>query len=1482
MTQSEFNPYVGPRPFERRKDDTARFFGRSHETEEIVSLIFGHPVTLIYAQSGAGKTSLFNASIVPNLEADGFDVFPLTRVGGILSQADLKEVTNLYMFNALLKMDLETDPQSLASQSLAEYLKTRPRKMDENDQPCPRAIIFDQFEELFTYTPENWREQRKGFFLQVVKALDDDPLLRVVFVIREDFLAELDPYARDLPERLRIRYRLERLGKSAALHAIEDPLAVEDPPVFPRRSFAPKVAEGLVNQLLVMKTVDATGHMADIEGRYVEPVQLQVACATLWSSLKPEVTEIQQSHLKNFNVSDALSEFYTSTIKNAARETGVREADLRNWFGKILITPMGTRSTVFRGDESTGGIDNKAVDFLEGQHIIRAEYRAGARWYELTHDRLVESVVSSNGDWFETLSPLQRQAALWNEKNREDSWLLSDHALVEVEVWAGTHKDMLTDTETDFLEACRKQQKEITAKRDAQRRELEMAQKLADEQTRSAQRIRKAFRVSIVIAGIASLLLVAAVSFGIQSYKNQQTTRIQVLTNTSAIELAEGRSESATVLAYQALKNYGDDHGEVEEALANIMQPMPPRESFQTPFVVPSNPSVYSIAFNPLDGGETFFAGYDDGNIFQVNVADHQPVGSALTGHTDQVTDLAFSPDGKMLASRSWDNTIILWDVKTHQQINQLGGQFGSVYSLAFGPDGKILASGGYGSVTFWDVESGEQIYQLSGHDSSVYTIAFSPDGKILASGAYNGTLILWDVASGQQIDQLNGHDNSVEALAFSPDGRILASVGGNRYIILWDVDSRQQIGQLPTEYTVNAVAFSPDGETIVSGDRSTIILWDVTSREPIDRFIHDEYISNVVAFSPDGKTIASAGYTSIVLWDVGTGQRIGDPITSIIPDDYTAVKSMSFSSSGDILAETDDELLLWNGQGDLQHIGTPDHELDEPGYYLESIPSRPYALSPDAEYKAHAYSSNSVRIADTKTNGEVRRLRLGESARAMAFSPDGNYIAAGGGNTVRIWDVESGKQIARLKLELETGPVHTLAFSPDGSRIVVAHDDVDSVVEIWDIQSGQKILVVSNRQQKNLNYAVVSSKRLLARGQQDNQNILDNDQDAQVGNRISDVLYSDEGLFILYENGIVDHWGIWPSRTELDNYAESVCGPCELTPSQRAEYGLYTWPMRVQDYAGYLIALIYITYNWVLFRVMRRVIFRKDSDPGKKAGFTLKKFMFTGTLGMVLTLIGFLTWVLFTFFEQIYYSSLETRSPDDATVWLLLLGFPLITWAGGAYAHVTRFQTGKWSRTKRSLMGAFSGFLGGLVVGFLGLILVFTLENDSFSNAITNSSGFLTAWTSVVTLAGPMSLFGALIYIFLLRPWSEGKLNWEIAIKWLRRIRFQNIPFKRGIMVTIIAGALLFLILYFEIGSIDPGSDILPVIGFSLVPGVFGLMFYPHKSSYILTVVLGGIGAFLWYPSMDSLFLSLWFGLGSGFVLSAIISRILHAMKKI
>ena len=166
---ADFQPYVGPRPYEQ--DDQDRFFGRDHEAHKLLSLIISSRELLFYAQSGSGKTSLLNAGVIPLLEQKPFEVLPVARVQGVLPPGlEASKIQNVYIFNALMQW-LEDGANSgkLTHTSLVEFLKQRKRPTDRYGKPYPRAIIFDQFEELFALYSDRWQD-RRGFFEQVCEA----------------------------------------------------------------------------------------------------------------------------------------------------------------------------------------------------------------------------------------------------------------------------------------------------------------------------------------------------------------------------------------------------------------------------------------------------------------------------------------------------------------------------------------------------------------------------------------------------------------------------------------------------------------------------------------------------------------------------------------------------------------------------------------------------------------------------------------------------------------------------------------------------------------------------------------------------------------------------------------------------------------------------------------------------------------------------------------------------------------------------------------------------------------------------------------------------------------------------------------------------------------------------------------------------------------------------------------------------------------
>lgn len=399
------NPYVGPRTFTEEHGEL--FFGREREARDLVARILSERLTLFYAQSGAGKSSLVNARVVPRLrDREGFEVLPVGRVSGALPQG-VDAVDNIYAFNLMASLDRESDPKVLSRLTLKDFLaglegddgdetgrgrrwRYRPQAPEGPADATvggPRfVLLIDQFEEIVTAHPERW-EQRADFFVQLDAAMLGDPNLWVVLIMREDHVAALDPYVPALFNRLQARFSMERMGADAALAAIRGPAEAAG------RRFETGAAEQLCDRL---RQVRVPGQTGTITGQYVEPVQLQIVCYEFWEKLKDRGSAVitQQDLSDHGNVERALGLYYERVLDDAAQLWP--KHSLREWFSEHLITKAKTRGFVLRTELDTEGLPNQVVDRLEQQFLLRRETRAGGVWYELTHDTFIEPIQRSN------------------------------------------------------------------------------------------------------------------------------------------------------------------------------------------------------------------------------------------------------------------------------------------------------------------------------------------------------------------------------------------------------------------------------------------------------------------------------------------------------------------------------------------------------------------------------------------------------------------------------------------------------------------------------------------------------------------------------------------------------------------------------------------------------------------------------------------------------------------------------------------------------------------------------------------------------------------------------------------------------------------------------------------------------------------------------------------------------------------------------
>ncbi|MBC1191449.1 protein kinase [Microcystis aeruginosa BLCCF108] len=245
-----------------------------------------------------------------------------------------------------------------------------------------------------------------------------------------------------------------------------------------------------------------------------------------------------------------------------------------------------------------------------------------------------------------------------------------------------------------------------------------------------------------------------------------------------------------------------------------------------------------------------------------------------LTGHSNVVWSVAYSPDGRYLASGSDDDTLTIWEVATGKQLRTLTGHSNMVWSVAYSPDGRYLASGSDDdTLTIWEVATGKQLRTLTGHSNMVWSVAYSPDGRYLASGSDDDTLTIWEVATGKQLRTLTGHSNMVWSVAYSPDGRYLASGSDDDTLTIWEVATGKQLRTLTGHSLfVMSVVYSPDGRYLASGnDDKTIKIWEVATGKQLRTLTgHSDWVRSVV-YSPDGRYLASgSGDNTIKIWRVG------------------------------------------------------------------------------------------------------------------------------------------------------------------------------------------------------------------------------------------------------------------------------------------------------------------------------------------------------------------------------------------------------------------------------------------------------------------------------------------------------------------------------------------------------------------------------------------------------------------------------------
>ena len=1034
------------------------FFGRSRDITKVIDRLKdaaekGCPFLLVDGASGAGKSSLVRAGLVPRLTAAG--VVPSVDIWRVAVMRPAEIVGDPFAALARALLVAESDlpeaeqgrPPALPELSASDF----PRADDlaallaHADASAPKPILS-----TFSAIEQTARE-KEGYGRAVKVAL-----LLVVDQLDELFGADIgnDIRAR-FAQLLRLLARSGRVWVIATLRAdlfdhflsqkdlkqLKDDgssydLAPPDAAALAEIVRAPAAAAGLVYESDT-KTGERLDErlLADAERADLLPL-LQFTLNQLFEARERR----DHGGQLTFAAYRALGGLEGAVEKEAeaafARLGATEQARLPRLL-RELVAPAGDATmTAARAafdirpvplaDAAYDEASARLVQALIDARILLSSGEGGQATVRLAHARVLDSwqraseIVADNADFYRIRAEVEEQRRRWDAAGRRRDLLIGrGRPLAEAESIVRNFSGELPTATREFV------------RRSGRRARLM--------QTLTAA----AAVIFAAVAGVAVYEWRHTVS--LQREAVEKRDQLLVSQSRFLVDRANqgnqaGDAGTAMLLALQALPDTRSGVGrpmvhEAEAALFAAYQDLKER------IVLKGHDGVLWSARLAPDGKRIVTASEDKtARVWNAENGDQLAI---LRGHTEGVRVASFSPDGRQVITGSTDKTARLWNAETGQQSAVLEHD-GVVRSAAFSSDGRrVVTASDDKTARIWDVQTGKQIAALTGHTARVRDAAFSPNGRYVLTSSDDKTARLWDSKTGEPVHILEGHTQSVRGVAFSPDGERAVTTSLDHSARVWSVETGKQSVILGHGDVVTSAAFSPDGQRIVTAsDDNTVPIWDAQMGERIVTLS-----GRTAVYSPDGRSIVTSDGDTARIWNADNGK-----LAMVLRGHRSRVTGAVFGPDGrSVLTASDDKTArLWSAGTETNtqmavlaaHTGSAGRAV----------------FSPDGRRALTASDDNSVRLWDAEAGRQIATFTRAGSGMA-AFSPDGRLVAIPDNNTVVVRDANTGEREDRI-FQGHSAAVQSVAFSADGRRIVTASDD--RTARVWDLQTGGQIAALT------------------------------------------------------------------------------------------------------------------------------------------------------------------------------------------------------------------------------------------------------------------------------------------------------------------------------------------------------------------------------------------------------------------------------------